>query len=183
LVAPALSVLSARIMAVSVGHAGLGGALPVGVHTYLPLTDIVALPGIAMVSMAMAALAALLALAWRPAGFLARRRDLLELAAMTAGMQVALFAAQLIAVNQLQGVPDAGASLALAVAAQTSVAALLTSGGIALGVFLRIAWLRFTAPALRGAGVHIVSRSQQASTRQPVGAIRRRGPPAPLLYA
>jgi hypothetical protein len=136
-----------------------------------------------MVSLAMAALAALLALAWRPAGFLVRRRDLLELAAMTAGMQVALFAAQLIAVNQLQGVPDTGASLALAVASQTMVAALLTSGGIALGIALRIAWLRFTAPALRGAVAHIVSRSQQASTRQPVGAIRRRGPPLPLLYA
>lgn len=183
LIAPALSVVSARLMALAVGGAGLGGVLPVGVHTYLPLADVVALPGIALVSLAMVAIAALLLLRWRPAGVATRPRDLVELAAMTAAMQVALFAVQLIAVNQMQGVPDAGLSLALAAAAQTTVAALLTSSALAVGVALRIAWLLTPTPAPRSAVVHLHARAQQPATARPAGATRRRGPPAPLLYA
>jgi hypothetical protein len=180
LVAPALSVLSARLMASSVGDAGLGGTLPVGVHTYLPLADLVALPAITLFSLAMLALAALLLLRWRFAGVVSRPRDLFEFAAMTAAMQVALFAVQLIVVEQLQGVPDAGLSLALAAVAQTTVAALLTSGTLAVGVVIRLSLLSAPTPA-RAAVVHRHGQPQQAYTRRPAGVIRRRGPPVPLL--
>jgi hypothetical protein len=169
LASPAVSVLAAVGLVWAIRNVLSG--IPLGVHTLVPLA----------VAAAAGLLLALALLATGPSGDRARRVSAAEVVVLLAGAQAVLFAAQLLVVDQLHGVPDAGLVLVLAAALPTVFVALTAAGAIALRIHLRAAptvstsWLRLPVATFNPTRAPIFASSDAYR----IGS--RRGPPILLL--
>lgn len=178
LASPAVSVLAAVGLVWAIRNVLLG--IPLGVHTLVPLAVLVPLPVLA-VAAAAGLLLALALLATGPSGDRAGRVSAAEVVVLLAGAQAVLFAAQLLVVDQLHGVPDAGLVLVLAAALQTVFVALTAAGAIALRIDLQAAptvstsWLRLPVATFNPTPAPIFASSDAYR----IGS--RRGPPILLL--
>jgi hypothetical protein len=117
-ITPALSLLVGRVIAWVIGTAGLGSRLPVGLHTYVPVVDLL---NVHLLEVGGGLLALLgVALGWlaqRADGPTGRRGGLentLRLVGLLALAQVSLYATEAVVVAQLQGLPDAGGAVLVA---------------------------------------------------------------------
>jgi hypothetical protein len=178
LASPAVSVLAAVGLVWANGNVLSG--IPLGVHTLVPLALLVPLPVLA-VAAAAGLLLALALLATGRSGDRAGRVCAAEVMVLLPGAQAVLFAAQILVVDQLHGVPDAGLVLLLAAALQTVFIALTAAGAIALRIHLPAAptvstsWLRLPAATFNAAPVPIFA------SRDAYRIGSRRGPPILLL--
>jgi hypothetical protein len=178
LASPAISLLAA--VTVVWANANLLAGIPLGLHTLVPLDVLVPLPVLA-VAAAGGLLLALVLFGYSRRHGSTTRLPGAETVVLLAGAQAVLFAAQLLLVDQLHGVPDAGVALVLAFAVQAVFVALTAAAAIALRVAIptvpvppafspgRAIFLFNPAPA------PIFARSDVYR----IGS--RRGPPVPLL--
>jgi len=176
LVAPALSLLAA--MALVWLDRALGMGAPLGIHTLVPLVVVLPLPVFAGIAVALLPAALLLAL--RSSGFSGPQR-LGATAATLVAAQLVFYAVQLLAVEQLHGVPDTTAVLLAAAALQVLLVAIGAAGVGAIARALRptatpvSVRLVLTGRACPAHGLPAVARLNVFS----IGS--RRGPPALLL--
>ena len=157
-------------------------AVPVGLHTYLPLITLVDRPRLALVALAMAALAAAVArprlgadLGPRPQ---APARSSIWLAAWLAAAQVAFYAAQALVVGLTTGLADQPPAVIAALALPAVLLLLLTlmvSGLSRVGLPRRLVLAPITLltpPQQLNVAAAVAGHSQPFLRRPP------RGPPA-----
>lgn len=176
LVAPALSLLAA-IASVWLDRA-LGIGPPLGMHTLLPLVVVLPPPVVAGVAVALLPPALLLALSRSGS---AGRPRVLTTAAVLLAAQLVFYGTQLVAVDQLRGVPDPTAVILATAALQILVVAIVAAGVSAIARSLR--------PMGTPASVRLVLSGPPRPVPGPPAIARpnvfsigsRRGPPALLL--
>ncbi|MHB8508511.1 MAG: hypothetical protein ACYDGR_07660 [Candidatus Dormibacteria bacterium] len=181
--APAVSLLAARAVAAAVGATGLR-ALPVGLHTYVPLADVVdvRLLGLGSILLALIGFGLVIpsALRRRSDAVPAWLRSLARLAAAAVLMQVVLYVLQALVVAQLQGLPDAWPAISLAVAIHAGVGATAAISIVMARLLLPYLPRLVLGTAIQGLRLRRTAISEatnrcSATTRPP-----RRGPPVLL---